>query len=130
MDEIIKITSVEGEEINKAKKIAAFEITKLIHGEENAKKAEEASDALFSGKGNTENMPKAEVIIGASIVDAIILAGFASSKGQAKTLIMQGGISLNDEKITQLNYELTDEILSNEPILKKGKKGYCKLIKK
>lgn len=130
MEEVEKLTDVEGEEINKAKKIAAYEITKLVHGEEAAKQAEEAANALFEGKGNTENMPKVEVEDGTSILDAIILAGFASSKGQAKTLITQGGITLNDEKVEDIQLKLTAEILKEETILRKGKKNYCKLVLK
>ncbi len=128
MDEINKLTNVEGEEINKAKKIAAYEITKLIHGEDEAKKAEEAADALFSGNGNTDNMPTAEISDSTSILDAIISAGFAPSKGQARTLIVQGGIMLNDEKIDDVNYMISKTSLGDEAILKKGKKSYCKLI--
>lgn len=130
IEEVEKLTDVEGEEINKAKKIAAYEITKLVHGEEAAKQAEEAANALFEGKGNTENMPKVEVEDGTSILDAIILAGFASSKGQAKTLITQGGITLNDEKVEDIQLKLPAEILKEETILRKGKKNYCKLVLK
>lgn len=128
MDEINKLTNVEGEEINKAKKVAAYEITKLVHGEDEAKKAEEAAEALFSGNGNTNNMPTAEVSDGSTILDAIISAGFAPSKGQARTLIIQGGIMLNDEKISDVNYIISKESLKEEVILKKGKKNYCKLL--
>ena len=129
MEEINKLTNVEGEEINKAKKIAAYEITKLVHGEKAAKEAEEAAQALFEGNGNKENMPTAKVAAECSIVDAIVAAGFAGSKGQAKTLVMQGGISLNDEKIEDISYVITEKMLEGELILRKGKKGFCKLEK-
>lgn len=128
LDEIKELTKVKGEEINKAKKIAAFEITKLIHGEEEAKKAEEAAESLFAGKGNSENIPETKIAPDSSILDAIISAGFASSKSQAKTLVAQGGISLNDEKITDIGYRISADILKGEPILKKGKKGFTKLV--
>lgn len=128
MDEINTLTNVEGEAINEAKKVAAYEITKLVHGEKAATEAKEAAEALFSGKGNAENMPEAKIEPESSILDAIIAAKFADSKGQAKTLITQGGISLNDEKITDISYKITSEMLKNEVILKKGKKGYCKLV--
>lgn len=130
MDEVNKLTSVEGEEINEAKKIAAYEITKLVHGEEAAKQAEEAANALFGGNGNTENMPTIEIVPETSILDAIILAGFATSKGQAKTLIAQGGVTINDEKVTDIQLKITADMLANETILRKGKKSYCKLIQK
>lgn len=129
MDEIEKLTNVEGEEINKAKKVVAYEITKLVHGEEAAKKAEDAANNLFAGKGTSENVPETKIEENASILDAIIKANFATSKSQAKTLVMQGGISLNDEKIADINYKITSEMLEKEPILKKGKKGYTKLVK-
>ena len=127
VEEIEKLTHVEGEKINEAKKVAAYEITKLVHGEENAKKAQEAAKALFEGKGNTENMPTVEVEEESSILDAIITAGFASSKGQAKTLIAQGGITLNDEKVSDIGLKLSKDLLEKEVILRKGKKSYCKL---
>ena len=127
VEEIEKLTYVEGEKINEAKKVAAYEITKLVHGEENAKKAQEAAKALFEGKGNTENMPTVEVEEDSSILDAIITAGFASSKGQAKTLIAQGGITLNDEKVSDIGLKLSKDLLEKEVILRKGKKSYCKL---
>lgn len=130
MEEVNKLSSLQDEEINEAKKIAAFEITKLIHGEEEAKKAEEASNALFEGNGSIENMPstkleKAEI----SLVDAIILTNIAPSKGQARTLIEQGGIRLNDEKIDDISYTLSEkDFKDNYAILKKGKKVYHKLF--
>ncbi len=129
MDEINKLTNVEGEEINKAKKVAAYEITKLVHGEQKAKEAEEAAEALFSGKGIADNMPTVELQDGSSILEAIITAKFAPSKGQARILVDQGGISINDEKIQDQSYVLSKE-LGEEIILKKGKKGFCKIILK
>ena len=130
MEEVEKLTSVEGEELNKAKKIAAFEITKLVHGEEEAKRAEEAANALFAGNGSMENIPSVESSDNIGILDAIILAGFAPSKGQAKTLISQGGITINDEKISDQNLILSAKNFEKDIILKKGKKNYCKIILK
>ena len=129
--EIKKLCQYKDERINEAKKVAAFEITKLIHGEAEAKKAEEASNALFSGNGNLDNMPTVTIeSYNISLVESIIIAGIAPSKGQAKTLILQGGISLNDTKITDINYTLSENDFSNGyAILKKGKKIFYKLIK-
>ena len=129
MDKIKELTSYQDERINEAKKVAAFEITKLVHGEEEAKKAEEASNALFSGKGSLENMPTTKIADkNISILDAIITTGIAPSKGQARTLINQGGISLNDEKVTDVNYVLSDsDFKDGYAILKKGKKVFHKL---
>ena len=129
MEEVNRLTDVGGEAINEAKKVAAYEITKLIHGEKAASEARDAAEALFSGKGNAENMPEAKIEPDATILNAIIAAKFADSKGQAKTLVAQGGISLNDEKITDISYKITAEMLNEELILKKGKKGYCKLVR-
>lgn len=130
LEEIEKLTCVEGEKMNEAKKVAAYEITKLVHGEKEAKEAMEASNALFEGKGNTENMPTVQVDADISVVEAIVMAGFANSKGQAKTLIAQGGITLNEEKITDATLKISIDLLKNGVILRKGKKSYCKLLSK
>lgn len=131
MDEINRLSSLEGEKINEAKRIAAFEITKMIHGEEEAKKAEEAAMALFNGKGNTENMPTTKLEnTDISIVDALVLTGIAPSKGQARTLITQGGITLNDEKVEDINLRLSEnDFKEGYAIIKKGKKVFHKLEK-
>ena len=130
MDEINRLSSLKDENINEAKKVAAFEITKLIHGEEEAKKAEESAKALFEGNGSLDNMPTSKVNSNISILDAIITTGMAPSKGQARTLIIQGGISLNDEKISDTNYVLNDnDFKDGYAILRKGKKVYHKLEK-
>lgn len=131
IEKIKELSAYQDEKINEAKKILAYEITKLIHGEEEAKKAEEASNALFNGQGNLDNMPTVKVdTTNISILDAILLTGIAPSKGQARTLINQGGISLNDEKVTDVNYILSDNDFSDGyAILKKGKKVFYKLEK-
>lgn len=130
MEKVEELSSLKDEKINEAKKVVAYEITKLIHGEEEAKKAEEASNALFGGQGSLDNMPTATVASNISILDAIIQVGFAPSKGQARQLITQGGISLNDTKISDTNYILSDtDFKDGFAILKKGKKSYYKLQK-
>ena len=128
-EEVNKLASLEGEKINEAKKVAAFEITKLIHGEEEAKKAEETTKALFEGSGNLENMPTTKIeSTDISLVDAIVLTQIAPSKGQARKLIEQGGITLNDEKINDTNYKLSDkDFKQGSAIIRKGKKTYHKL---
>lgn len=132
MEKIKELVALKDEEINKAKKMAAFEITKLVHGEEEAKKAESSSNALFGGQGNISNMPTTALEkIETSILEAIVSSQIAPSKGQARTLINQGGISLNDEKITDVNYILSEkDFEKGYAILKKGKKVYHKLILK
>lgn len=131
MEEVNRLSSLEGEKINEAKKIAAFEITKLIHGEEEAKKAEEAALALFTGKGNTDNMPSTKLEnIDISVAEALVLTGIAPSKGQARTLITQGGVTLNDQKVDDVNLKLTDaDFKEGYAIIKKGKKVFHKLEK-
>ena len=128
MEEVNRLSSLKDEKINEAKKVAAFEITKLIHGEEAARKAEEAASALFEGPGNLDSMPTTQIEKNISILDAMINAGLAPSKGQARTLINQGGIALNDEKISDTNYILSEKDFKDGfAILKKGKKIYHKL---
>ena len=131
LSKIKELASLKDEKINEAKKIAAYEITKIIHGEEEAKKAEDAANALFNGQGNLENMPTTKLESSTiSIVDAIVLCKMAPSKGQARTLINQGGISLNDNKITDINYVMSDnDFKDGYAILKKGKKVFHRLIK-
>ena len=131
IDKINELSNLKDEKINKAKEIAAFEITKLIHGEEEAQKAQEAANALFKGQGSLDNMPCVQLDdINLSLLDAIIKTNIAPSKGQARTLISQGGISLNDEKILDTNYILSDKDFSDGyAILKKGKKIFYKLEK-
>lgn len=131
MEKIKELSAYQDEKINEAKKVLAFEITKLVHGEEEAKKAEEASNALFNGQGSLKNMPTVKIEnANLSILDAILLTGIAPSKGQARTLINQGGISLNDAKISDVNYVLSDKDFSDGyAILKKGKKVFYKLEK-
>ncbi len=130
IEKIKELCSFKDERINDAKKILAFEITKLVHGEEEAKKAEEAANALFNGQGTFDNIPTVKLDNRyISIVDAIVFAGIAPSKGQARTLITQGGISLNDEKLLDVNYILSEKDFNDDyAILKKGKKVFYKLI--
>ena len=128
MEEVKRLASLKDENINEAKKILAYEITKLVHGEDEAKKAEEASNALFEGKGSVENMPRVKLSNpNCSLTEAIVECGICSSKSQAKTLISQGAISLNDEKISDISYVLSDKDFEVEnTILRKGKKiFYC-----
>ena len=131
MERINELTSVNDERINEAKKVAAYEITKLVHGEEEATKAEAASNALFEGKGSLEHMPTVKLQnSNCSILDAIIESGIAPSKSQARTLINQNGISLNDNVISDVNYTLSDDdFKEGYAILKKGKKIFYKLEK-
>lgn len=134
MDEVKRLSSLEGEKINEAKKIAAFEITKLIHGEEEALKAKESAEALFEKDKNSANMPTFDAghlftnNDDITLIDILVESKTVSSKSQARTLIEQGGISINDEKITDTKYILKkSEFEDNFFILKKGKKTFIKI---
>lgn len=131
IEKINELISFKDERINEAKKVAAYEITKLIHGEEEAKKAEAASAALFEGTGDLEHLPAVQLgNANCSILDAIILSGIAPSKSQARTLVAQNGIALNDTTVTDANYILSDsDFKDGYAILRKGKKVFFKLIK-
>lgn len=125
-EEVDRLSNLQDEKINEAKKVAAYEITKLIHGEEEAEKARDAAEALFGNGGNLENMPTTKIEnVNISILDALVLTGIAPSKGQAKTLIAQGGVTLNESKIEDISYTLSDsDFTDGYAILKKGKKFF------
>ena len=129
LEEIEKMDKWEGSELNKAKEILAFELTKLVHGEDEALKAQEAAKALFAGGGDDSNMPKTKIELEGdeiSLVDVLVQCKLASSKGEAKRLISQGGISLNEEKITSFDYKIPTSQLKDGIKIKKGKKVYHK----
>ncbi|MBR3153053.1 MAG: tyrosine--tRNA ligase [Clostridia bacterium] len=128
-EEIEELTKYRDERINEAKKVLAYEVTKLIHGEEAAKGAQEAAEAMFGNGGNVDDMPTTKVELGMSIVEAIVSAKIVDSKGQAKKLVEQGAISLNDNKISDIQYSLSNSDFEKDgyAILKKGKKSYHKL---
>ncbi|MGN1051179.1 MAG: tyrosine--tRNA ligase, partial [Acutalibacteraceae bacterium] len=133
LDYIDELSCLEGAEINKAKEILAFEVTKLIHGEEEAQKAQNTAKAVF-GKGSTdENMPftdikKEEFLENPSLLDIMLKAGIIPSKGEGKRLIKQGGVSLNDSKVTDIFYTLSDsDFKEGYAVIKKGKKVYHKI---
>ena len=124
----------EGANINACKERLAYEVTKIVHGEEEANKALEAARAIFAGKGSSENMPtvsftEADFADGKlSVTEALIRAEIAKSKGEGKRLIEQGGITVNDEKITDVFATIDRSAFDGEVILKKGKKIFKKLI--
>ena len=131
MEEVNCLCEHSDERINEAKKVAAFEITKLIHGEEEALKAQNASQALFEGNGSLESIPTTKLNnVDISILDVIVKIGFAPSKGQSRILIDQGGITLNGEKITDTTYLLSEkDFKDGYAIIRKGKKVYHRLEK-
>ena len=136
LEEVDKMDSWEGSQLNEAKEILAYELTALVHGEEEAKKAKEASHALFSGNGGDDsNMPttelsKEQLSDGAiGILDLMMACGLVASKGEARRLIQQGGVSVNEEKVA-VEAKITEEQLSESIKIRKGKKVYHKVVLK
>ncbi len=135
IEEIDKMDSWQGSQLNKAKEILAFELTKLVHGEEEANKAQEGARALFSGAGNTENMPtfalsEADFENGEILVNDIMLkAGLISSKGDGRRLIQQGGVSVDGAKVnTPFDAVKKSDFDKGYIIIKKGKKVFYKIV--
>ena len=134
VEQIKEYASYKDEKINQVKEILAFEVTKLVHGEEEAIKAQETSKALFGAKNSEENMPT--VVLesskfssdNANILEMIVSSGIAPSKSEARRLVQQGGISINNEKISDVNFEISKSDLANGIVVKKGKKTFKKVI--
>ena len=131
MDKVNELCAVAGSAINEAKKVLAYEVTKLIHGEEEAKKAMEAAEALFAGGNNMNNVPTVEVSrekLNTSLLDILAEGGIIPSKAEGKRIIKQNGLSLNDEKVTDIYRNLVEEDFTDGvALVKKGKKSYHKL---
>ncbi len=131
MEEIREYEKLSGSDINKVKSRLAFEVTKLVHGEEEANKARGAAEAVFGGVGSDENMPSFAVgkADGSeSVIEALVRAGFIPSKGEGRRLCQQGGLSVNGEKMTDFSTPLTESLFTDgKAVIKKGKKAYLKL---
>ena len=134
LEEINKMENWEDSRINEKKEILAYQLTELVHGKEEAEKAKAAAYALFSGSGDSENMPTTELSLEdlfedkIGIVKLIVKCGFASSNAEAKRLIQQGGITVNDESINSLDKMFTLSELKEGLIVKKGKKHFRKAV--
>jgi len=131
MEEIRELEKLTGQELNQAKRILAYEVTKLVHGEEEAKKAMETAESIFGNKGNTENMPTTTMELSEAdygLLDVMMLAKLIPSKGEGRRLIEQGGVSVNDEKITDTAYRLTADAIREGVVIKKGKKVYHRVV--
>ena len=135
LEEIDKMAGWEGSQLNEAKEILAFELTKLVHGEEEAEKARDASRALFSGAGDTEHMPTTELTnddFGGGSIDVLTLlvkCGLAASKGEARRLVQQGGVSVNDEKVSAIETTFGCEQFTGDGlVIKKGKKVFHRAV--
>ena len=133
LEEIKEMENWHGEQLNKAKEILAFELTKLVHGENEAITAQNSARALFEGGADDSNMPATELIFeGENILltDALVDCGLCQSKGEAKRLILQGGISVNNEKILSFDHKLSVNDLKKGLKIKKGKKVFHKIFVK
>ncbi len=135
IEQIDEMDQWEGSQLNRAKEILAYELTNLVHGEEEAKKAEEAARALFAGGGSSENMPTAtltddQFVNGSiDILGVMVAAGMASSRSEARRAVEQGGVSVKGEKVTDIKASYTKDIIGAEEfIVKKGKKSFKKIV--
>ena len=133
LEEIAVLEKLEGAEINKAKEVLAYEVTKLIHGEEEATKAQTTARAVFGAGATDENMPSTDITSdeineGVQILDLLLKCGLISSKGEGRRLVQQNGIAVNDSKVSDMFMPITaDLFINNELVIKKGKKVYHKV---
>ena len=135
LEEIDKMESWEGAQLNEAKEILAFELTKLVHGEEEAAKAKEASHALFAGGANNANMPTVTVTAEdfpdgeLDIISVLVKAGLCDSRGDGRRNIQQGGVSVADKKVTDISTKYTlDDFKGEGLIIRRGKKKFAKVV--
>ena len=132
MEQINEYAKLEGQQLNTAKEVLAYELTNLVHGEEEAKKAQEAARAIFSGGANSANMPTTQVEADSltddsiGLMDLMVLGGMVKSKGEARRLITQGGVSLNDEKVGDVYATVSKADLEAGAVVRKGKKVFRK----
>ena len=133
LEEIDEMDKWQGAELNKAKEILAFELTKLVHGEEEANKAMEASKALFAGGGNLENMPTTQLTEedftdgSIDIMSILVKTGMTASRSEARRAVEQGGVTVNGEKVTDIKTVYSKDVFAEEFIIKKGKKNFQKI---
>ena len=132
MEEVRRLASLKDQEINMAKKVLAFEVTQLVHGQEEAEKAKQAAEALFGGAGALDNAPTVTIsreIIGGKLVDILTIAGIFASKGEARRLIQGGGLYVKDEKVVDPDALLMlDQFESDSLLIRKGKKSFHRLV--
>ena len=134
IEELDEMEKWDDSRINEKKEILAYDLTKLVHGEEEAKKAKEVSHALFSGVGDDSNMPTTRLSLqdvpagGMNIVDLLVTCGLAKSKGDARRLIQQGGITVNDNKVETIDLVLDPDTLSAGVKIRKGKKVFHRAV--
>jgi tyrosyl-tRNA synthetase len=135
MDEVRRLGSLPGEKINEAKKILAYEVTKIVHGEKEAEKAKKAAEALFvGGQQDMNNVPTVEIhkdSLGSFIVDLLVDVDILPSKSEVRRLIKQNGLTVNDKKVTDPNYVVTeDDFKDGYMLVRRGKKNYNRIALK
>ena len=134
MDEVRRLGALEGSAINEAKRVLAFEVTKNIHGEEEALKAQQAAEALFAGGAMGGSVPTTTLTCEDLAAENRLMAlvakvGLCKSNGEARKTMQAGGLYLGDEKVTDVDFRVTPEMLEGEGLLiRKGKKSYHKLV--
>ncbi len=132
LEEISAMDQWEGSQLNDAKEILAYELTKMIHGEAEAEKARETSHALFAGGADDSNMPTTEITAGQltdgviNIIDLLVATGLTASKSEARRLIQQGGVFINEAKVASIDHKINSEQLKEGVKIRKGKKIYHK----
>ncbi len=132
MEQIREMEKWEGQELNQAKKILAYEVTKLVHGEDEAEKCKSAAEAVFGGGGVSADMPTTEIpdAVGKGVLDVVVECGVAASKSEARRLVQQNGLSVNDAKVTDVNAVVTEDMfVDGSMIVKKGKKVFHRITK-
>lgn len=137
LEEIDEMAKWEGSQLNKAKEVLAYELTNLVHGEEEAKKAQEGARALFAGGANTENMPSTELTDedfqegSIDLITMLVKTGLVPSRSEGRRAIEQGGVSIDGEKITDIKHTVKKEDFNEEGmVLKRGKKKFHKVCVK
>ena len=134
LEQIDEMDHWEGEQLNKAKEILAYELTKMVHGEEEAEKAQATARGLFSGAADHENMPSTKLDAdlvkdgGVGLLAAMVAAGLCGSNREARQLVQQGGVLVDGEKVTDPKAVLTVDALNKGVVIKKGKKVYHKVV--
>ncbi|MBO4799271.1 MAG: tyrosine--tRNA ligase, partial [Lachnospiraceae bacterium] len=134
IEELLEMEKWDDSRINEKKEILAYELTALVHGEEEAAKAKETARSLFAGGGNLENMPTAELSEdqvpddGILINDLLVAAGLAASKSEARRLVQQGGVSVEDEKVPDIEFKVEKAALKEGVVVKKGKKVFKRVV--
>lgn len=135
LQQIDEMSSLKGSELNRAKELLAYEVTKMVHGEQEARNAAAAAKALFGAGTSNKDMPTAELVADdftsgkIGVIDLLMKSGLISTRGEGRRLIDQGGIFVNDEKVTSLSVDFGASDFDKEFIIRKGKKSFRKIVK-